>query len=241
MVTWLVRKRRLLMDRLNSRKLRHSVVTWFRSNGREFPWRRTSDPFHILIAEVLLRQTQASRVVVPYTCLISMYPDPESLARADVDELRLWFRPLGLVRRADKLVHCARRLLREYGGQVPRNIQDLKSLPGIGIYSAHATLCMAFGRPVPMIDGGSGRVLRRILGLPQTGPAYLDKCLWRVAESIVPNSHAREFNLALIDIGAAYCRPRRPSCCGCPARSSCSFARGASANTRCQQEVIDDD
>ena len=140
-----------------------SVASWFRCNGRDFPWRDTRNPYHILIAEVLLRQTQAARVVDPYIYLITTYPDPASLAEADVDALRLWFKPLGLVRRADRLVECARRLVGEYGGQVPRDLQDLQSLPGIGRYSARATLCMAFNDPLPMIDEGSGRVLRRAL------------------------------------------------------------------------------
>ena len=97
-----------------------SVVSWFRCNGRDFPWRDTRNPFHILIAEVLLRQTQAARVVSPYIHLVTTYPDLASLAEADVDALRQWFKPLSLVRCADRLVDCARRLQGDYGGQVPR-------------------------------------------------------------------------------------------------------------------------
>ncbi len=203
------RKRRV------SQELATSVVSWFHCNGRDFPWRDTRNPFHILIAEVLLRQTQANRVVGPYVHLVTTYPDPASLAEADVDGLRQWFRPLGLVRRADRLVECAHRLLRDYGGQVPRDLRDLQSLPGIGRYSARATLCMAFNYPLPMIDGGSGRVLRRVLGLSDSGPAYSDVRLAEIAERILPYSHPREFNLGLIDIGAAYCHPRTPDCSEC--------------------------
>ena len=174
-----------------SKEFATSVVSWFRSNGRDFPWRETRNPFHILIAEVLLRQTQAARVVGPYIHLVTTYPDPASLAEADVDALREWFRPLGLVRRADRLVECARRLLGDYGGQVPRDLRRLQSLPGIGRYSARAILCMAFNHPLPMIDEGSGRVLRRVLGFLDTGPAYSDTRLAEVAERILPDSHAR--------------------------------------------------
>ncbi len=203
-----------------------SVVSWFRSNGRDFPWRETRNPFHILIAEFLLRQTQAARVVGPYSHLVSTYPDPASLAEADVDALRQWFRPLGLVRRADRLVQCARRLLGDYGGQVPRDLRSLQSLPGIGRYSARATLCMAFNCAVPMIDEGSGRVLRRVLGFSETGPAYSDIRLAEVAERLLPDSYAREFNLALIDLGAAHCHPKTPDCHHCPILSLCAFAGG---------------
>ena len=224
-----------------SQELATSVVDWFRTNGRDFPWRHTKDPFHILIAEVLLRQTQAARVVSPYTHLVATYPDPASLAEADVDALRKWFKPLGLVRRADRLVECARRLLRDYEGQVPRDLRDLQSLPGIGRYSARATLCMAFNYRVPMIDEGSGRVLRRILGFLDTGPAYSDIHLAEVAKRVLPDSHAREFNLALIDIGAAHCHPRAPDCRGCPALSHCAFASGLNAITVDNRKVPHDD
>ena len=209
------RKRRV------SQELATSAVSWFRCNGRDFPWRDTSNPFHILIAEVLLRQTQANRVVGPYVHLVTTYPDPASLAEADVDGLRQWFRPLGLVRRADRLVECAHRLLRDYGGQVPRDLRDLQSLPGIGRYSARATLCMAFNYPLPMIDEGSGRVLRRVLGLSDSGPAYSDVRLAEIVARILPDSHAREFNLGLIDIGAAYCHPRTLDCPECPLLEYC--------------------
>ena len=207
--------------RRGSKEFSTSVVSWFRCNGRDFPWRDTTNPFYILMAEVLLRQTQATRVVGPYIQLVTTYPDPASLAEADVDGLRQWFKPLGLVRRADRLVECAHRLLRDYGGQVPRDLRSLQSLPGIGRYSARATLCMAFNHPLPMIDEGSGRVLRRVLGLLDAGPAYSDIRLAEVAERILPDSHAREFNLGLIDIGAAYCHPRTPVCPECPLLEDC--------------------
>ena len=205
-----------------SQEFATSVVSWFRCNGRDFPWRDTRNPFHILIAEILLRQTQATRVVGPYVQLITAYPDPASLAEADVDALRKWFRPLGLVRRADRLVECARRLVRDYGGQVPRDLRDLQSFPGIGRYSARATLCMAFNNSLPMIDEGSGRVLRRVFGFSDTGPAYSDGSLAEAADRILPGSNARDFNLGLIDIGAAFCHSRTPNCPECPLLDYCT-------------------
>ena len=209
------RKRRV------GQELATSVVSWFRSNGRDFPWRNTRNPFHILIAEVLLRQTQANRVVGPYLHLVTTYPNPASLAEAD--GLRQWFRPLGLVRRADRLVECAHRLLRDYGGQVPRDLKQLESLPGIGRYSARAILCMAFQRPEPMVDEGSGRVLRRVLGYKQTGPAYLDEGLLRAVEEVIPENSGSEFNFGLIDIATAYCHTRTPNCRKCPLLEHCSL------------------
>ena len=109
---------------------------------------------------------------------------------------------------------------------MPRDLRSLQSLPGIGRYSARATLCMAFNCAVPMIDEGSGRVLRRVLGFSETDPAYSDIRLAEVAERLLPDSYAREFNLALIDLGAAHCHPKTPDCHHCPILPLCAFAGG---------------
>ena len=199
-----------------------SVVRWFRTNGRTFPWRESVNPFHILIAEVLLRQTQAPRVVGPYLQLIARYPDPESLSRANIQTLRQWFRPLGLVTRADHLVKSARILLRDHSGKVPNKLEHLEALPGLGRYSARAVLCLAFNQTVPMIDEGSGRVMRRVLGYENEGPAYSDPRLMEAVVAILPHNGTREFNLGLIDVAAAYCHPRIPDCGSCPLKEDCS-------------------
>ena len=212
-----------------SRDLSDSVIGWFRENGRVFPWRETNDPFHILVAEVLLRQTQARRLVDPYLELVAKYPNPESLARANVEALREWFKPLGLVRRADSLVECARILVRDYWGQVPPDLKQLQSLPGIGKYSARAILCMAFNSPEPMVDEGCGRVLRRVLGYENRGPAYSDGVLLHAAQTLLPEDKAREFNLGLIDIGASHCHTRTPDCAGCPLLRHCVFGSAQTA------------
>ncbi len=210
-------------------ELADSVVSWFRDNGREFPWRETKNPFHILLAEVLLRQTQATRVVSPYLELIARYPDPESLAHTDVTALRHWFRPLGLVERADRLVESARILVQEHGGQVPGDVEGIEALPGLGRYSARAIACLAFGRAVPMIDEGSGRVLRRVLALKSYGPAYSSRPLMEEAQRLLPQNSARDFNLGLLDIAARLCRPRRPLCSECPLLGGCAYARALGA------------
>lgn len=200
------------------------VLEWYQDNARDFPWRNTRNPFHIFVAEILLRQTQAKRVVGPYLELISMYPDPESLAEADLDELRKWFKPLGLVRRADSLIGSAKQIKDLYRGRVPRDLDALLNLPGIGMYAARAILCIAFGEPMPMVDGSSGRLLRRLLGLKFSSPAYSDKQLIEMAALLIPRESPREFNLALIDIAAAFCRPTSPSCQICPLMDVCEYA-----------------
>ena len=214
-------------DPRTRRRLADSVVAWFRENGRVFPWRGIQNPYHFLVAEVLLRQTQAPRVVAPYLDLIAMYPDPESLAQANVASLRRHFRTLGLVSRADRLVECARILVQQHGGQVPQGVRQLEALPGLGRYSARAVLCLAYGQAVPMIDEGSGRVLRRVLGQNVSGSSYTSRPLMQAAEEILPESSAAEFNLGLIDIAARFCRPRTTLCSECPLVSDCEHARAS--------------
>lgn len=209
-------------------KLRRTVLRWFETSARDFPWRKTKDPFHILIAEILLRQTQAARVSGPFRALITRYPTPNDLARANVAELREWFTPLGLVQRADHLVAGAQALLRDHNGQVPNDPHMLQALPGIGEYASNAILCLAFRARLPMIDEGSGRVLRRVLGFSRTGPAYKDRRLATAARSILPQRAVREFNLGLIDLAASHCHPVRPNCQECPLRKVCHEAKQTS-------------
>ena len=202
--------------------LQNAVLGWFADHGRDFPWRRTSDPFHILVAEFLLRQTQATRLARPYMEIITKYPSASSLAKADINELHIWFKPLGLIRRADYLFQTSQALVTNHGSKVPNDLETLLALPGLGIYSAQAILCLAFGAPLPMVDEGSGRVLRRVLGIAPKGPAHCDSKLLKVAEVILPKTSPREFNLGLIDIAAAYCHVGIPKCGECPLCAICT-------------------
>lgn len=206
------------------RSLQSLALDWYQHHARHFPWRNTHNPFHILIAEVLLRQTQAKRVADPYLELISIYPDPGTLAEADPDKLRLWFKPLGLVRRADYLINASKQIRDRLDGQVPRDLDSLTKLSGIGTYAARAILCMGFGDPVPMVDESSGRLLRRLLGLRSLGPAYSDRQLIEIATLLIPKDRSKEFNLCLLDIAAAFCRTKNPSCSLCPLVEICAYA-----------------
>lgn len=205
--------------------LQRAVLIWFATHGRNFPWRTTANPFHILVAEVLLRQTQAERIAGPYLELIERYPDAQEMAGADVAWLREWFKPLGLFKRADRLVEAAKTLLEQHGGEVPPNLGILMRLPGLGRYSARAILCLAFAGPVPMIDESSGRLLRRVLGLIHKGPAYSDRQLLEHAEGLLPRGASKPFNLGLLDIAARYCHPNSPNCAECPILGSCSYGQ----------------
>ncbi len=218
--------------------LQNAVLSWFAGRGRDFPWRNTDNAFFILIAEALLRQTQAERVVEPYLALVSKFPNPQLMAQANVAQLREWFHPLGLVKRADRLVETSKILVRDFGERVPDSLDQLKDLPGLGEYSARAVLCLAYNIQVPMIDEGSGRVLRRILNLNSKRPAYSDRKLIATAEKILPKEFARSFNLGLIDIAAFYCHVKKPSCLLCPLTKDCMFKNSSNRNPKILDRAI---
>ena len=199
------------------------VLCWFAKNKREFPWRETQNPYYIFLAEVLLRRTQASRVVETYEQLVRKYPTPEMLSQANIQELRRTFEFLGLTKRADLLVESAKIILKDYGGQVPRTVNEIATLPGMGIYSSRAVACLAFNEPVPMIDESVGRLLRRALNIGGREPAYSDKRLLKEVAQIIPLQCSREFNLGLLDIAAAYCHHKNSDCKECPLHEICFF------------------
>lgn len=169
-----------------------------------------------------MRRTHAERVVETYREMIRRYPTPEDLSRADAQKLRKIFSSLGLFRRADVFIEAAKKIVREYGGRIPNNISQVSTLPGMGIYSSRAVVCLAFGEPVPMIDESSGRLTRRVLNLEGRSPAYSDKKLLRIAVAIIPVQFAREFNLGLLDIASAFCHHDIPDCSLCPLTKVCA-------------------
>lgn len=158
-----------------------------------------------------------------YLKLVKEYPDFEALSKADLQELQEIFRPLGLFKRAETLVEISKKIIYDHKGQIPNKIGEVTELPGMGIYSSHALLCLAFDEKVPMIDESSGRLLRRVYDLNAEGPSYSDKKLLQKAKSIVPSLCSREFNLGLLDIAAAFCHSKTPDCRNCPLTEVCSY------------------
>lgn len=209
-----------------------SVLKWFARNSRDFPWRETSNSYFIFVAEILLRQTQAWRVAEPYLGIISRYPTFEALSQAEVSDLRGWFKSLGLVKRADLMISAAKLVVNDFGGLLPCRLKLLLRLPGMGDYSARAVACLAFGARVPMIDGSSGRLLRRVLGLKERRPAHSDSKLLEVAETIIPREQARNYNLGLLDIASAYCHSKDPNCLECPLAKYCAYSFHFSSRIR---------
>ena len=210
----------------NKAKLQERLLEWFERNARDFPWRSQSSPYTVLVAEKLLQQTAAKdKLVEVYGRFIATYPSPKILAQADVSELEDIIQPLGLRYRAKELYSMANELVKRYNGIVPRDMGKLVELPGIGEYTARAVLSFAFGEDIPVVDVNVARFLYRIFGL--TGPLPSNperkRDLMELALKLKPEGQSKKFNLAILDLCAQVCKPRRPRCLECPIQMHCTY------------------
>jgi A/G-specific adenine glycosylase len=210
-------------DRRLATRFQRRLLTWYRRYGRDLPWRRTREPYRILVSEIMLQQTQVERVLPKYHQFLDHYPTMEALAAAPVDDVRrLWY-PLGYNVRPVRLHAIARETIARYGGRLPDTADTLRRLPGVGRYTAGAILAFAHGRDVAILDTN----VRRVLGRVFLGPRRLrrlrgEKTFWDLAEALVPRGRGYDFNQALMDFGATWCTPRRPRCVRCPMRAFCA-------------------
>jgi len=208
---------------LNERKrfFVEAVLKWGRKNLRQYPWRQEQDPWKVLVAEIMLQRTTPGHVLTVYDSFLRRFPNPRSLAEALQSEVETLFRPLGMIKRVQKLVAAAREICRRHGGHVPLDPDELMKLPGVGRYTAYAVLSIATGRPYPIIDGNSARVLRRFFGLASKKRPRDDEELWSLAARLIPSDEPALFNLSLLDMGAKLCRVQDPNCEICPLEGSC--------------------
>ncbi len=194
------------------------VLEWYTSNARDLPWRRTRDPYAILVAEVMLQQTQVDRVIPRWHAWLARFPTLADLARATrADAIRAW-QGLGYNLRAVRLHAIAQQARADFGGVLPRDVEGLLQLKGVGRYTAGAVACFAYEQPVAMVDTNVRRVLSRVFGWD---PGSVD----RQANSVVPICSAYAWSQALMDLGATLCRPRRPLCLVCPLVADCGGPR----------------
>ncbi|MCS7051700.1 MAG: A/G-specific adenine glycosylase, partial [Thermomicrobium sp.] len=203
-------------------EIQRRVLEWYRTAARDLPWRRTRDPYRILVSEVMLQQTQAERVIPSYERFVARFPTFEALADAPLAEVIAQWEGLGYNRRAVYLWRTAREVTQRYGGILPRERQALQRLPGIGRYTAGAVACFAFGEPVAFWDTNIARVLTRIFLGPEARPSARE--LDALADQTLPTDHAYEWNQALMELGAVVCLVRRPRCGICPVSDSCRSA-----------------
>jgi A/G-specific adenine glycosylase len=210
-------------------RFRRQLLAWYRRHGRDLPWRKTDNPYHILVSEIMLQQTQVDRVLPKYLEWLDKYPTFEALAAASPREVtRTWY-PLGYNIRPQRLQSIAREAVTRFGGQLPSDHDTLMSFKGIGRYTAGAIRSFAFRERAAILDTNVARVLLRVfLGGGDAKHHATRRALWRLAEALVPYRHVFDFNQALMDFGATVCSARKPRCHACPMRRQCrTFARAA--------------
>ena len=205
---------------------RRRLLRWFRRHGRDLPWRRTRDPYHVIVSEFMLQQTQVSRVEPYYGRFLDSFPSLEALAAATGTMVRESWAGLGYYRRADNLHLLARRVVQEHGGVIPSDPKDLRRLPGVGRYTAGAVASFAFERSAPAVDTNVARVIRRAFH-PRCSSKALSSRVWQTAELIVPKrgKTAWAFNQGIMELGALICTARVAKCGKCPVRVACATGR----------------
>ena len=206
------------------RSFQQRLFSWYGAHGRDLPWRKTRDPYAILLAEILSHQTQISRVVPVYEQLLRRYPTVHAMATAPLSEVKAITDPLGYKIRGQWLHGAALQVADRFGGRIPRTLDGLRQLPGIGPYTAGAVMNFAFHTDAPMVDTNVARVLRRHFAVSAAQRARPAK-LWQLAKAIIPTGKGYVINQALMDLGAMVCRARNPRCAVCPVRRSCTFRR----------------
>ena len=205
--------------------LRRRLLSWFKRNGRSFPWRDPErTPYEVVVAEILLQRTTAAGVARTYHGFIERYPSWEILAQAPREDLENALRPLGLWRQKARAFQQLAQSIEERGGIVPRSRAELERLPGIGPYTASAVLAIVYGRAEPLLDVNMARCLWRFFGSPEPATQGSKRWLQALALRLVSGKRSLQVNWAVLDFGALVCKARGPLCRECPLRARCQYA-----------------
>jgi A/G-specific adenine glycosylase len=221
----------LLDDRKNA--IVEPLLIWFRETARNLPWRRTYDPYHVWISEIMLQQTQMDRGVAYFQRWIERFPDVRAVAEADEQEILKYWEGLGYYARARNLHRAAKVIVEEFAGCIPCDYDRLGSLPGIGPYTAAAIASVAGNRDIPVIDANVARVFARLfdIDLPVKSREARQR-IAGIAEQLLPHGRARVFNQALMDLGGLVCTPKSPRCDMCPISLSCTARQAGTVALR---------
>jgi len=202
------------------------LLGWYDRHARQLPWRESPDPYRVWVSEIMLQQTRVDTVIPYFERWLRLFPDVRTLAAAPSESVLKAWEGLGYYRRARNMHLAAQRIVEQYDGEFPADIDALRKLPGVGEYTAGAIASIAFGARVPAVDGNVRRVLCRLFDLPDPGMAELRS----LATSLVPEDRPGDFNQAMMELGATVCTPRGPRCAACPVAPAClARARGTQA------------
>lgn len=214
-------------------RMREALLSWFHEHGRKFPWREgCSDPYKVLVTELLLQKTRAEAVAGVWECFFRRFPTVKDLANANESDVFEVIKALGLAYRAKRLVEISRRIVREFNGKVPASFDELLKLSGVGPYVASAVLCFAYGKPEPVVDVNAMRLFNRFRGFTDA------KSVKDYVSRIVSKGHSKELNWAIIDLSATVCGPRKPACSVCPLDSMCMKADAQVSRWRVMRKSI---
>ncbi len=212
---------------------KRGLLAWYRRAARNLPWRRTRDPYAVVVSEFMLQQTQVSRVLEYWPRFLARYPTVEQLARARPAAVREAWDGLGYYRRASNLHRLAQVVVKELGGRLPSDVGALRELPGVGDYTAGAVACFAYERPAATVDTNVARVLGRFFGKRARPHGSTDarthRKLRELHLAIQPKRRGKAvwtFNQALMELGALVCTARAPRCAACPVRAACRYYEG---------------
>lgn len=203
-------------------KIVQPLLQWFRNTNRDLPWRRTYNPYHVWISEIMLQQTQMDRGVTYFLRWIKRFPDVQAVATAEEQEILKYWEGLGYYARARNLHKASKVITREFGGEVPCVYTQLLTLPGIGPYTAAAIASVAGNYDIPVIDANVTRVYARLFNIGEpVKDRQVQKYIATLAEHLLPKRQARAYNQALMDLGGLVCTPKNPRCSECPINESC--------------------
>ena len=208
------------------RQFRRKLLAWYRRHARELPWRRDREAYRVWISEIMLQQTTVVAVKPFFERFMAAFPTIAELAAAEEDAVLRQWEGLGYYRRARQLHRAAKIIVAEHGGQFPDDAEAVRSLPGIGRYTAGAILSIAYDQPAPILEANTVRLLSRLLAYRgDTSRAAAQRLLWHAAETLLPARGAGRFNQALMELGSQICKPREPDCPNCPVLTLCPTHR----------------
>jgi len=215
-----------------------NLLKWWKNNKREFPWRETRNLYKILISEILLHRTRASQVTPVYLEFLERLPTITVLSEASIEDVKKILYPLGLSWRTEQMHKMALKIMQKYNGKIPSKTKELEALPGVGHYIAAAVRCFSYGYPEALLDTNTVRIIGRFFGIEKTDGSRRSRRFRELYEPLVDQTHPREFNYAMIDLGSLVCKPKNPICSICPINEKCKYRFGKPSENNPPQKLF---